>query len=345
MNTPHFYLLASLLACVVTAVCVPLLRKYAGRFFLDTPGGLKHHQGAIPAVGGGAIMMGLFASLIFIRLTTHFPTGTLHSLRGVLYGAIIIFILGLFDDTHKPAGVSIPIKLAGQIAATLCLIAYGTHLTLLDSAWVSYPLTFLWVVGITNAFNLLDISDGLCTGQAFVCTLGLYIISLPSEYIYVNFGACALAGACAGFWPYNHISHIKTFLGDSGSTLLGFLLAALSMGAGYSEYSYIGFLAPLLILAIPIFDTSFVTLIRLKQGKNPLLASPDHAAIRLAKVGFSPFSVLWIFVGAGIFFNLLAFLVSHTTGLIAGLIFLVALSLLLLAGWLLAIIRIDNEKK
>lgn len=328
MDAIHLYLLSALIACVVTAVTLPLLRKRLGKYFLDVPCGIKKHADAVPAVGGWAVMLGLSASLVFVRLTTDFPSGTLHSLRGILIGGAIIFALGVLDDFKKPKGLSVPVKLAVQSLAALALMCYGVHISLFDCPQISYPLTFLWVLGVTNAFNLLDISDGLCVSQAAVCALGLWVIALPSEFIYVNFGACALLGACAGFWPYNHSSRVKTFLGDGGSTLLGFIIAALSMGTGYSSHSNLGFLAPLLILAVPLFDTGFVCLMRVLKGKNPLRGSNDHAALRLMKTGLSRNETLLLFTGAAVFFNILAFAVTQTGAQAAATVYFLSAALL-----------------
>ncbi len=335
MTIPCLYFSTIAIACLVTVLSLPLCRALLGKYFLDTPGGLKHHAAAVPVLGGCAIFIGLTASLIFIRLTTNFPTGTLHSLRGILCGAAIIFALGILDDLKKPQGLHFSVKLAVQCLTVLCLIRYGVHITLFDAPLLSYALTFLWVLGLTNAFNLLDIADGLCVSQALVAALGLWLIALPSEQLYINFCACALVGACIGFWPYNHTKKMKTFLGDSGSTLLGFLLAALTMGTGYSEHSHIGFLAPLLILAVPLFDTGFVSIMRLLQRKNPLRGSPDHAALRLKNNAWSLRKILVLFISAALFFNILAFAVTCLDEAYAILIYLLAAGLLTAAAvWL-----------
>ena len=313
MATVYLYLLSALIACLITAGSLPFLHHFLAKYFLDKPNHLKKHARAVPVLGGCAVLLGLAASLIFIRLTTHFPTGTLHSLRGILLGTGIIFLLGLADDVRKPKGLCISVKLLGQALATAVLMYYGVRITLFDSAALCYLLTFFWIVGLTNAFNLLDIQDGLCVSQAIICALGLALIALPSEMIYVNFAAWAMLGACLGFWPYNHAKKFKTFLGDSGSMMLGFLLAALSCGMGYSEHSSLGFLTPLFILAVPLFDTAFVAIIRFLQGKNPLKGSPDHAALRLRQNGLSLKQTLLLFAGAGLFFNGLAFAVSKAS--------------------------------
>ena len=301
------YLCTLGIAWVCTAAMLWLLPRLRGSWLLDVPGGLKCHKNAVPALGGCGILAGLIASLIFIRLVTGFPTGTLHSLRGILWGGSIIFIMGLLDDLHKPQGLSVWAKLFLQAAATLCLIYYGIVIHVFTAPWVAYPLTFLWVVGLTNAFNLLDILDGLCTTQALVAALGLTLIALPSEFIYVNFAALSLCGAGLAFLPFNFSARHKLFLGDSGSNLLGFLIAALCLGTGYSETSRWGFLAPLFIVGVPLADITFVTLARLLQHKNPLKGSPDHAALRLQAAGWPPGRILRAFTFAALACNATAF--------------------------------------
>ena len=305
------YLLGFCTSLAVTASVLPLMRKTLGSRLSDKPGGLKKHGQPIPIVGGSAVFLGITCSLILIRLCTNFPSGTLHNLRGILIGSLIIFAMGLWDDFTKPRGLPIWAKLALQAAATAALILYDVRVQAVETLWLAGPLTFLWVVGLTNAFNLLDIQDGLCVTQALVCTIGLTLITLPHEYIYVNFAALAVSGACLAFWPYNQSQTRRTFLGDSGSNLIGFLLAALSLGYGYSAHSSFGFLAPVLILAVPLFDTAFVMLARILQHKNPLKGSNDHAALRLKSTGWSNRKILAAFATAGFVGNFGAFLLTR----------------------------------
>ena len=291
-------------------IALLLLPRLTGSHLLDAPGGLKKHARAVPVLGGSGILVGLVVSLILIRLLTNFPTGTLHSLRGIIYGGTIIFIMGLLDDLRKPKGLPVWMKLSLQAAATGCLIYYGIVIRVFTTPWLAYPLTFLWVVGLTNAFNLLDIMDGLCTTQALVATLGLTLIALPSEFIYVNFAALALFGAGLAFLPFNFSTQHKLFLGDSGSNLLGFLIAALCLGTGYSSVSRWGFLAPLFIVGVPLADIAFVTLARLLQRKNPLKGSPDHAALRMQAGGWTTRRIVGIFTLAALIGNTAAFAVT-----------------------------------
>ena len=310
-------------ACAYGAICV--LSATAAPYFLDEPGGLKKHARAVPVLGGSAIFFSLVTVLILIRLSTQFPSGTLHSLRGIILGGTLIFGMGLWDDLHKPQGLPVWAKLLIQAVATGCLIYYGIVIRVFPSPLVAYPLTFLWVVGLTNAFNLLDIMDGLCASQALVCALGLALISLPSEFIYVNFAALALLGACGAFLPANFSTRHKVFLGDSGSNLLGFLIAALCLATGYSHTTNWGFLAPLLIVFIPIADISFVTAVRLWQGKNPLKGSDDHAALQLRKAGISVPFIVCLFASAALACNMGAWLITFCPPGCVILIFMLAL--------------------
>lgn len=304
----YLFTLTAAFGC--TLAVLPILARIIGPYLLDKPGGLKTHSRAVPIIGGCGLFFGLAAVLIFIRLVTDFPSGTLHSLRGIIFGGAIIFLMGLADDLHKPDGLPVWAKLLLQAAATACLIHYGILIRVFPSPFIAYPLTFLWVVGLTNAFNLLDIMDGLCTTQAMVCTLGLAVIALPSEWIYVNFAALSLLGACLAFLPFNLSAKYKLFLGDSGANLLGFLIAALCLGTGYSGLSNWGFLAPLWIAAVPIADISFVALARIKQGKNPLKGSPDHAALRLRAHGWKDRRTVCVFAAIGVMCNVAAFAIT-----------------------------------
>lgn len=311
MNLFVLYLFTCALAAGLTWLSLPLLQRLLGNLLVDAPSGpLKKHTVSTPVLGGCAIFISTLISLTVIRFITDFPTGTLHNLRGIFIGGTLIFITGVLDDLRKPAGLSAPVKLAVQAVAAGALVYYGITVEFIPNPWLGGLVAFLWLVGLTNAFNLLDIQDGLCVSQAVICTLGLTVITLPSEFIYVNFAALALLGACLAFWPHNH-SPKKLFLGDSGATFLGFMIAALSMGTGYSGRVSSGFLAPLFILALPLFDTFFVSLARLLKGKNPLQGSNDHIALRLHRHGWSHRRILLTFCGCGLLGNAIAYALTY----------------------------------
>lgn len=306
------FLWAFVLSFLFTFIATPLLCKTLGKHLKDTPTALKNHTGIIPLVGGISVLIGFLGSLTIIRLITNFPTGTLHNLRGIFLGTVIVFVLGLIDDIRKPKGLSAATRLIFQALAALCLIYFDVKIQFVAEPWASI-LTVLWVCGLTNAFNLLDIQDGLAISQALIAGLAFLFISLPSENIYVNFLAVSLIGAALAFWPYNHgLFKIKSFLGDSGSTMLGFLLAALALGVDYSVKNPLAVFAPFLILAVPIFDTIYVSIVRLSKGISPLHGSPDHFALRLQRRGFSKTCILSAVIFASIVLDILAFIVTKS---------------------------------
>jgi UDP-GlcNAc:undecaprenyl-phosphate GlcNAc-1-phosphate transferase len=306
-------LISFLCAGAVSFFMTPLVRLLSVRLgILDSPSSaVKTHKEPTPVFGGVAIYLGFMAAMFLLRMTTNFPTGTLYNLRALVLGGSLIFALGLIDDLKRPEGVDYKPKFLVQILAAGLLIVFGLRIRFLQPAYVAYAVTGVWVVGVTNAFNIVDIMDGLSSSQAAVAALGFLMISLPSEELYVNFASAALAGAALGFLPWNMSKKRKIFMGDSGSLLIGFLLAGISLGTRYSEVNDAGVFAPLLILFVPAFDTLFVSLLRLNQGKSPFLGSRDHFALRLEKMGFSREKVVLIAAAAAACMGFCAFLVTQ----------------------------------
>lgn len=309
MQSLKLYFLDFICAALITAFSLPAIRKASAKILKDEPTEIKNHKGVISTAGGTALAFGFFLSLAGVRFLTDFPSGTLRNLRGLFIGGAIIYFLGIADDIKKPRGLSPALRLVIQACAAAALIHYGVCVQFAPQP-LGYILTVLWVVGLTNAFNLIDIMDGLAATQALLAAFAFAVISLPSEYIYVNFAACALLGAAAGFWPYNHSKKLKTFLGDGGSTLLGFLLAAVSLGTSYSARNPLAVYAPLLILAVPVFNTAFVSVIRLSKGISPLTATPDHFPLRLRTLGFSDAKILLISAAAAAVFDAAALYIT-----------------------------------
>jgi UDP-GlcNAc:undecaprenyl-phosphate GlcNAc-1-phosphate transferase len=200
-------------------------------------------------------------------------------------GGFIVFMLGLVDDI-KHHGLNYRVKFLVQILAACVVTYYGVRIRFIQPSWFAFLLTIVWIVGVTNAFNLVDIMDGLASGIAIVCSLAFLLISLPTEEIYVNFAAAALCGAALGFFPYNLSKRWRIFMGDSGSLFLGFICSVLALGTSYGEKTEVGIFAPLIILALPIFDTLLVFILRIRRGISPFLGSKDHFALRLEALGW-----------------------------------------------------------
>ena len=326
------------LAAAVTFLLTPLVRRAAvGLGLLDEPGSaVKTHKVATPVVGGVAIYTGFMCVMLMLRLTTNFPTGTLYNLRALVLGGTLVFALGLIDDLKRPQGVDYKPKFAVQILAALVLILFGLRIRFLQPAYVAAFVTTVWIVGVTNAFNIVDIMDGLSASQAAVAALGFLMISLPSEELYVNFASAALAGAALGFLPWNLSKRHKIFMGDCGSLFLGFTLAGISLGARYSDVNDAGPFAPLLILFVPAFDTLFVSVLRLNQGRSPFLGSKDHFALRLEQMGFTRGWIVVMAGGAAAFLGFCAFLATQLSLRPAVAVYLLVGALVAWVSWRMA---------
>jgi UDP-GlcNAc:undecaprenyl-phosphate GlcNAc-1-phosphate transferase len=284
----RLYFLAFLLPLVLSLAFTPLLRMLALKYgHLDKPTDIKTHKSPTPLLGGAAVFAAFTASLLFMRFYTSFPTGTLRDLRVILIGGAVMFALGFVDDMRKPHGLGFKTKFAVQFAVAICTAYYGIRIHFIQPNYLSFVLSVLWIVGVSNALNIIDIMDGLSAGQVALASFGFLLIAFPSESIYVNFASASLAGAALGFLPFNMSYKYKIFMGDSGSLFCGFVLAVIAMGTRYTDVNPLGVYAPLIILAVPIYDTIFVSVMRLRRGHSPFLGSKDHFALRLEKMGFS----------------------------------------------------------
>ncbi len=311
--TSQLYLLAVAIAGAISWSLTPGVRWLAlKRGWVDSPSSaVKTHKETTPCVGGIAIFAAFVGTLLLLRVFTDFPTGTLYRLRGLVIGGTVIFLMGLLDDITKPYGLHYRIKFVVQMLAAVSLLSYGIRIRFITPDYLAAILTVFWVVGITNALNIVDIMDGLCASQAAIAALGFLMISLPSEELYVNFASAAIAGAALGFLPWNFSARGKMFMGDSGSMLLGYVLSAIALGTRYTEINNIGVYAPLLILFVPMYDTLFVMVLRLKHGQSPFLGSHDHFALRLEAMRYTRPQIVTLAAGAAMFLGFCAYLVTQ----------------------------------
>ncbi|MDR3113706.1 MAG: undecaprenyl/decaprenyl-phosphate alpha-N-acetylglucosaminyl 1-phosphate transferase [Endomicrobium sp.] len=337
------YAVSFAIALFIALAAAPFCRFIAIKLnILDKPlSEIKTHARSVPYLGGAAIALGWLISLSVIRIFTHFPDGTLRSLRGIIYGSLIILLLGFIDD-KKYKGLGFKSKFLIQTAAAAIVVfGFDIRINFIPIYWFSCAVSILWIVGVTNAFNIIDIMDGLSSGIAFIAALAFLFISLPTEMIYVNFCSAALAGGLLGFMPFNLSKSKKIFMGDMGSLFIGFILASLAMGTSFTAINEIGLFAPLLILAAPICETFFVSVIRLSKGKSPFLGSKDHYALRLEKLGFSRPQILLITYAVCLIFCGCAFLFTAISAVYSLLVFSLVLFLLWAASLKLATVNID----
>ncbi len=258
---------------------VPLARKAALKYgVVDAPdGNLKHQKEPVPYFGGLAIYI---AFLMSLALTFEFR----HDVLGIILGGTIVVMLGLIDDF----GVLTPAtKLIGQLLAVFVLIKSGIRIEIAALPdWLDLVLTMFWMVGLINAFNLLDIMDGLSAGVGAISASCLLIVALLQGDQAVAFMLAALIGSLAGFLRYNW-SPARIYMGDTGAMFIGLLLGAMTMIEKYPSDHSLSLLTPVFILGIPIFDTLFVMYVRVQRGLPIFWGSPDHVAIRLRHWGMS----------------------------------------------------------
>lgn len=292
MNYTTTFIFSFLISFILTPICGLLAKKFS---ILDHPvSEIKTHKTPIPYLGGVAIALSFYFVLFLVRITTHFPTGTLRSLRGIVYGSVIVLVLGLIDDL-KYKGIHYSTKFMGELVACIIVMLYGIKINFVKPDWMAIIITLLWIIGITNAINLIDVMDGLSSGVAVISSIGLFLITkFVEEEIYVGFATLSLAGACLGFLPYNLSERYKIFMGDTGALFIGYILATIALGSKYSTNNTLAVFAPVIILLVPIYETILISILRLNRGQSPFVGSKDHFSLRLLSFGFSKFKVLAI---------------------------------------------------
>lgn len=329
MNT---YLLIFVIALFSSLIFTPLVRRTCERFgWFDEPKDLRRvHRAAIPRLGGVVILFSLLASLFALFFISNTITQSLraesHLLLVALVPAILVFAIGIVDDMR---GLSPRFKLAGQIVAGAIFYSLGGRIETLSTpllgsiqlpAVISMAITILWIVAITNAFNLIDGIDGLAAGAALFASCVMVTVSIFTGHPFVTVISLALAGALVGFLRYNFYP-ASIFLGDSGSLLVGFLLATLSVQGIQKASTAVAVAIPVLAFGVPVLDTT-LALIRRFLSKHPLFQGDrEHIHHKLLARGWSQRRVALVLYGVSALLGLQALLfvqvsyVSQITGM------------------------------
>lgn len=287
MNSLYLFAIVS---TVLSVIFTPIVKKIALKLqIIDVPEGDRRiHNKPMPLLGGLSIYFSFIITLLL-------KGGNLtRAEMGLVLGATIIVIGGFLDDKFdiKPR-----YKLIFQIAAALILIIYGVKIVLITNPFsslyqftnvgiMSIPLTIIWVVGITNALNLIDGLDGLASGIGLISSLTILIIALLNNRYEATVLAIILCGSILGFLPYN-FNPASIFMGDTGAQLLGFLLASISIEGAIKSAAAFSIAVPILALGIPIYDTLFAVIRRKINGKPIMQADRGHLHHRLLDMGFS----------------------------------------------------------
>ena len=322
-------------AAVLSYFFTPPFKNFAHKVgAIDVPKDARRmHKKPIPRLGGLAIYGGFLCSiLIFGQLD--------ENMLCVLLGAAIIVALGIFDDV---LALGAKLKFVVQIVAAAIPVCIGdlqiglfTNLNpLSDTPFVhlgilAVPVTIIWIVGITNAVNLIDGLDGLAVGVSSIAAITMLAVALLTGNMPIAITMAALAGACIGFMPYN-LNPAKIFMGDTGSTFLGYMLATVSIMGLFKFYAVISFAVPFLILGLPIFDTANAIIRRVAAGRSPMSPDRGHVHHKLIDMGFNQKQAVAILYAISATLGLTA-VVLTSSGEVKAIVLLLAVLAAILVG-------------
>ncbi|MDD5154966.1 MAG: MraY family glycosyltransferase [Candidatus Omnitrophica bacterium] len=310
------YLLIAVSAFLFNLLCLSIIKKSAFKYNM-----LVFH--GVPHIGGIAIGI----SFILVSLTAFFIKGIFpKEALGIIVAASAMLISGIIDDIWE---LSVAAKFAFQIIAVFLLIFCGVKTQIVYIGDIpNILITLFWVLGITNAFNHLDVMDGLAGGTAAIISLAFVFLSILSQDIKIIILALSLVGAILSFLIYN-LPPAKIYMGNSGSHLLGFVLASVALIISYAPMEKkIALLSPILILGLPIFDTAFLILMRIKKDKSIFKKSNDHMALRFLKKGYSKYRTLSVMLGYGLLCSISGVALTQVTFFLS----LVIIGLIILIG-------------
>ena len=284
-------LLALAVSFLTSFLSVPFIKNIAVKAgAIDYPkDGRRMHKKPIPRLGGLSIYYGFIVSLLCF--------GTLDKqLWGIIIGSLIIVVLGIVDDIKtlkahpkflvQLIAAAVPVFMGSRINFVSIPFVSNAANNIVFNDIISYLISILWIVGVTNAVNLIDGLDGLAAGISTIASASIFFIALLSGNAFVTTISIILVGACLGFLPYN-LNPAKIFMGDTGATFLGYIMAVMSIQGMFKSYTVITFIAPVLILGLPIFDTSFAIIRRMAHHKPIMQADRGHLHHRLIDMGFN----------------------------------------------------------
>ena len=302
----HAHIIGTIIAYIFGVFLVPLVINFSKKEGLvDVPNERKIHTTPISRIGGVAIWTSTMLTFLCLVFLSYYPYGSL--LSGILLGSSLMFLLGLVDDIYN---LDAKFKLFIQISIATLVYLLGVRIDSIpflgDLGLLSYPITILWIVGISNALNFIDGVDGLAGSVTTVNAITLAIIAVamtPPNPIIALVGFI-LAGAMLAFLTYN-FNPAKIFMGDSGALFSGFLLATISI-TGIMKAATFAILLPFVVLAVPIMDITYSSLRRISKGKSPFVADAEHIHHKLLHAGFSQKKTVVILTSVAIIAGALA---------------------------------------
>ncbi|MFN7181654.1 MAG: MraY family glycosyltransferase [Planctomycetota bacterium] len=323
LNYPHIGLF--ILSWFLVDRFIPLIIKFSYRFnLLDYPGGYKKHPAGIPYLGGVGIFLAVFFSIFSILRFEYFAF--LKPLIWIVICTFVMMVVGIIDDIKK---VNALIKLFILFLLTLFLYYNGVSISIFRGSFefINVPLTLLWLAGVASAYNSIDNSDGICGGVTAIISFFLFLISwiyyrITAEvmwkdmYKILSYASITLCGATLGFLRYN-FPPAKIFLGDNGSLSIGFFLGAVTILGIWSNTPLKAIFIPICLLAVPLFDITFTTILRVKNGWVKSIPEAikwcgnDHLSHRLKKIVVRDAYVAYIIYGLAIFSCIVSLILSH----------------------------------
>jgi UDP-GlcNAc:undecaprenyl-phosphate GlcNAc-1-phosphate transferase len=287
--------------------------------------------------GGIAIFISVMATFLY-----YVPIENDKSLLGILVGGSFMFVVGLIDDIRKAPPYA---KLLAQIVGACTAVYSGIYFEILPQA-ISIPLTIVWIVGITNAFNLIDNMDGLCAGIAVISSGVLFAYSLFSDEVFIALVCLALAGSALGFLFYN-FNPARIFMGDSGSMFLGYLVSVLAIIGTANHVSNLiaTMIVPTMVLGVPIFDTAFVALLRRLRGQAISQGGRDHTSHRLVTLGLTERRAVLLIYAVSVGFGLVTFFYARVDLPLVIIMTVLTSVLILVIGRFLSEVAIDPSDR
>lgn len=311
------HVLGTIIAYLLGIFIVPLVIYFSKKnHLIDVPNERKIHHGQISRLGGVAVWASVMLTFLFLVVLSYYPKG--QGLSAIITGGSLMFLMGLIDDVY---GLNAKFKLFIQIAIATIVILLGVRIETfynpfganIELGVMSYPITLLWIVGITNAINFIDGIDGLAGSIVSISALAIGIVSLvlaPSDSITALI-AFILMGAMCAFLTFNY-NPAKIFMGDSGALYAGFLLATLSITGIVKPSMGISMYLPILILAIPLMDVAFSSTRRILKGSSPFVADAEHIHHKLLHAGYSQDKLVLLLASFSMVCALLSIIVVST---------------------------------
>ena len=326
---------ALFIAFIISYGFTPLARQIAFKVkLLDHPNFKKSHAHPTPLMGGLSMFLAFFTAVLFTTDINNYA-------YGILTGSVILLVIGMIDDK---LGMMPRLKLTAQILVALIAYKAGIRVITFEDYYISMFFTVFWIVGITNAFNLLDNLNGLSSGIAGISALFFGVMAIMDSQVYIAVLSFAMAGACFGFLKHN-FPKANIFMGDSGSMFLGFTLACIAiLGSWETDKISLSLSLPVLILGYPIFDTTLVTFLRIKERRPVFIGGKDHSSHILASLAFKKKKAVLLIYAICILLGLSAFLVSTLPLAAAITVFVITALSMLAFGFYLASKRLKSAK-